>query len=223
VTSSPGKKVRRGRPPAGVRDDELVSEYPQLSIRVPADVQQRLRGLSLISGRPQWRVLADAVEAFVQQQPPDTQQLLAELLNRASPVLAMPTRSPKNYATPAASILNVDDNESMLFARSAILRNEGFEVVEAKTGRAALEILEKQRPDIMVLDVHLPDMSGLDVCRAVKSRPELRDVKVIQVSATFSSPTDQLHGLETGGADIYLAEPIPRGTLLSVVRRLLAS
>jgi CheY-like chemotaxis protein len=206
-----------------VRDDELVSEYPQLSIRVPADVQQRLRALSLISGRPQWRVLADAVDVFVQQQPDVTQRLVSELMERAGPLLAMPLRPGKQSPASGAAILNVDDNEAMLFARSAILRSEGFEVVEAQTGRAALEILETQHPAIMVLDVHLPDMSGLEVCRIVKSRTELRDMKVIQVSATYSTPKDQLHGLETGGADIYLAEPIPRGTLLSVVRRLLAS
>jgi DNA-binding response OmpR family regulator len=77
-------------------------------------------------------------------------------------------------------------------------------------------------PNLVLLDVHLPDISGLDVCRQIKADPVLKHVKVIQLSATFSSPHDQLYGLETGGADIYLAEPVQRGTLLSVIRRLLA-
>jgi CheY-like chemotaxis protein len=63
-------------------------------------------------------------------------------------------------------------------------------------------------------------MSGLDVCRQIKSNG-FGNIKVVQTSATFRTPHDQLEGLEVGGADLYLAEPVPRGTLLSVVRRLL--
>jgi DNA-binding response OmpR family regulator len=63
-------------------------------------------------------------------------------------------------------------------------------------------------------------MSGLDVCRQIKSDDRWSHVRVVQTSATFSTPHDQLQGLESGGADIYLAEPVSRGTLLSIVRRL---
>jgi DNA-binding response OmpR family regulator len=76
---------------------------------------------------------------------------------------------------------------------------------------------------VVVLDVHLPDINGLEICRLIKKDPRLRTVKVVQVSATVKTPLDQLHGLEHGGADIYLTEPLARGTLLSVIERLLKS
>jgi CheY-like chemotaxis protein len=210
----------RGRPPAGVRKDELVSKYPQLSLRVPTDVQEQLRALAAIGNRPQWRVLSDAVDAYVRHQPADIQQLVSRLLDRAAPLFSQPVRT-RRRRTATASILNVDDNEAMLFARSSILRKEGYEVIEAQTGGGALAMLEQSRPDILLIDVNLPDMSGLEVGRIVRSTPAYSSVKIIQVSATYSTPHDQLHGLNAGAADIYLAEPVPRGTLLSDVRPLL--
>jgi hypothetical protein len=62
MTSQPPKARRRiGRPPAGARDGEKVKDYPQLSIRLPADVKAKLHALSLIESRPQWRVITDAI------------------------------------------------------------------------------------------------------------------------------------------------------------------
>jgi DNA-binding response OmpR family regulator len=101
------------------------------------------------------------------------------------------------------TVLNVDDHEASLFARSAILRREGWHVIEAPTGRAPLEAVRRDRPDVVLLDVHLPDINGLEVCRRIKA------------------PLDQLHCLEEGGADMYLTEPLARSTLLSVIDRLL--
>ena len=219
MTAEPVRR-RRGRPPAGVRADELVSKYPQLSLRVPLDVQDRLRALAAAGHRPQWRILSDAVDAYVRNQPADIQQLVSRLLDRAAPLFSQPVRS-RRRRTATASILHVDDNEAMLFARSSILRKEGYEVREAQTGGDALALLEQRPPDILLIDVNLPDMSGLEVGRVVRSTPAYGGVKIIQVSATYATPHDQLHGLNAGAADIYLAEPVPRGTLLSVVRRLL--
>ncbi len=98
--------------------------------------------------------------------------------------------------------------------------DDGFIVLEAGTGRETLRLLERREPRVVLLDVTLPDMSGLDVCRRIKADERWRHVRVVQTSATYNSPLDQLQGLEEGGADMYLAEPVPRGTLLSVVRRL---
>ena len=109
----------------------------------------------------------------------------------------------------------------MLFARATVLRREGFAVVEAHSGGQALKLLETIKPALVLIDVNLPDMSGLDVTRQIKSDPRHHGVKVIQISATFGSPRDQLHGLEVGGADLYIAEPVQQGTLLSAVKRLL--
>jgi CheY-like chemotaxis protein len=218
----PTDRKRPGRPPAGIREDELVSDYPQLSIRVPPEVRRRMQALSAVSGRPQWRVLSDAIDTYIRNQPEEHQRLIEKLMDRAAPVLKQPVRAP-HAGRATAAILNVDDNEAMLFARSAILRGEGYEVIEAQTGRAALAVLEQRTPDILLLDVNLPDINGLELGRIVRSTPELQRVKIIQISAIHSTARDQLHGLEAGAADIYLAEPVPRGTLLSVVRRLLSA
>jgi CheY-like chemotaxis protein len=215
-------RARHGRPPAGLRPGEHVSRYPQLTTRVPRAVVDRLQVIAKVTRKPQWRVLAEAVEAYVRHLPADERALLDGMLGRATTVLAKP-KSTRAIATPAPiQILNVDDNDAMLFARSKLLRAEGFEVLEAQTGRRALEMVERYRPPVVLLDVRLPDISGLDVCRQIKSDSRLAGIKIVQTSATFSSPHDQLEGLKSGGADFYLAEPVPRGTLLSVIRRLLA-
>jgi CheY-like chemotaxis protein len=217
------KRRRSGRPPAGRNPGERVADYPQLSTRIPREAFERLQALSVIHGVPQWRVLADALDGYVKYLTPDEQGLVEEWMRRAEPILVRPMNAgalPRSDAAPV-TILNVDDNEPMLFARSTMLRTEGFHVLEAQTGRAALQILEDHVPRLVLLDVHLPDMSGLDVCRHIKADARLRGVKVVQTSATFNSPHDQLEGLQSGGADLYLAEPVARGTLLSIVRRLL--
>jgi CheY-like chemotaxis protein/predicted DNA-binding protein len=218
---SPNRTGRRGRPPAG-KSGTRMSDAPQVSVHLPIPVRDRLEALTRVSGRPQWRVLADAIESYIAGLPDDERQLVEALVSRAETVLAGPWRPTERSPVPVgATILNVDDNEGMLFARSAMLRNEGYEVVEAQTGRKAIQAAGECRPRLVLLDVHLPDISGLDVCREIKSDPRLSDVKVVQISATFNTPHDQLYGLETGGADIYLAEPVQRSTLLAVVRRLL--
>lgn len=212
---------RKGRPPAGRRPGERSSEYPRFALRLPDQAQRRLLALANLSKRPQWRVLSDAVDSYIAHLPEDQQSLVNGLLKRAQPLLSQPVRSavepPRGIA-----VLNVDDNDAMRFARSAILRREGFEVVEASTGQGALRALETADIRVVVLDVNLPDMSGLDVCRQIKGDSRWRHIRIVQTSATFNSPRDQLSGLESGGADIYLAEPVPRGTLLSIIRRLAA-
>ena len=103
---------------------------------------------------------------------------------------------------------------SLFTVRCAERLSQGLDLLSAASKGGAA-------PALVLLDVNLPDMSGLEVARQIKSDPSHRHVKIIQISATFSTPRDQLHGLETGGADIYLAEPVARGTLLSVIHRLL--
>jgi len=78
------KESRRiGRPPAGARAGERVKDYPQLSIRLPADVKAKLQALSVISGRPQWRLITDAIECFLRDRPEAEQRMVAELVGRA--------------------------------------------------------------------------------------------------------------------------------------------
>jgi hypothetical protein len=84
MTSPPLKARRRiGRPPAGARDGERVKDYPQLSIRLPADVKAKLHALGLIESRPQWRVITDAIDCYVKGRSESERRLISELAGRS--------------------------------------------------------------------------------------------------------------------------------------------
>jgi predicted DNA-binding protein len=74
------EKRRIGRPPAGARAGEKVKDYPQLSIRLPAEVKAKLQALSLISARPQWRLISDAIECYLRDRPSAEQQRVEDLM-----------------------------------------------------------------------------------------------------------------------------------------------
>jgi predicted DNA-binding protein len=77
------KQARRiGRPPAGARDGEKVKDYPQLSIRLPADVKAKLQALSLIAARPQWRIITDAIDCYLKGRTDTERKMVEELLGR---------------------------------------------------------------------------------------------------------------------------------------------
>jgi PAS domain S-box-containing protein len=118
------------------------------------------------------------------------------------------------------TILNVDDTASSRYTKSRILRQAGYTVVEADTAAEALRLTRELLPQLVVLDVKLPDMSGIDACRQIKADPATRGIPVVQISATFVTPHDQLAGLE-GGAEIYLTEPLEPVELTTAVRVLL--
>ncbi len=83
-----------------------------------------------------------------------------------------------------------------------------------------MQAIKDHTPSLVLCDVNLPDMSGIEVCRAIKTDPHTRSIPVVQVSATFVTPHDQLVGLE-GGAEIYLTEPLEALELTTVVKVLL--
>lgn len=76
-------KRRIGRPPAGARAGEKVKDYPQLSIRLPGEVKAKLQALSLIAGKPQWRIIIDAVECYLREQPESERRMIDELVGRS--------------------------------------------------------------------------------------------------------------------------------------------
>jgi len=117
-----------------------------------------------------------------------------------------------------ARILLVDDNEASRYLFGRWLQNAGFEVFEAADGADALAHLENGVPDLAVLDVNLPDMSGFDILECIKAIDP--SVAVLHVSATFVEVADRAEGLQRG-ADAYLVEPIERDELLSSVVALL--
>jgi CheY-like chemotaxis protein len=118
-------------------------------------------------------------------------------------------------------VLNVDDDDGARYARGRYLRQAGFTVRDAGTGRAALEMMS-ERPDIVVLDLHLPDMDGFDVCRRIKSDEATASTPVLHVSAVFVDAEARARALD-GGADGYLAEPVLPEVLVAAVRSLLSA
>ena len=119
-----------------------------------------------------------------------------------------------------AKILNVDDREVNRYLRTEALRVAEYHIIEASRGRDALELGLSAQPDIVLLDVHLPDMSGLEVCRLLKADRRTASSMVIQISASAVHFTDAVRGLETG-ADDYLVEPVEPELLVAKVRSML--
>ena len=121
-------------------------------------------------------------------------------------------------ATPL--ILNVDDNDGARYAKTRILQSAGFDVVEATNGTDALATVRRDPVSLVLLDVKLPDINGIEVCRRIKADPDSAAVLVLQTSAALTGRADKIRGLE-GGADNYLAAPIEADELIANVNALL--
>jgi len=117
-----------------------------------------------------------------------------------------------------AQILVVDDNDAGRYVKVHQLRRAGYTVTEAATGKEALECVTAKVPDLVMLDVKLPDISGIEVCRRIKrSYPS---IAVLQTSAALTMASDRTRALD-GGADSYLVEPIEPDELDATIRALL--
>ena len=114
-------------------------------------------------------------------------------------------------------ILVVDDTNALRIGTVRILRQAGYSVDEAATGKECLEKVRDTNPDLVLLDVNLPDINGFEICRLLKSDSQGRRVYVVMLSASKTSSDDRSEGLELG-ADGYMARPISNRELLAGVR-----
>lgn len=117
------------------------------------------------------------------------------------------------------SVLVVDDEEDLLELVRYNLAREGYAVTGVGTGEDALKAARKQPPDLIVLDLMLPAVDGLEVCRRLKSDPKTRDIPIIMLTAK-SEESDMVAGLERG-ADDYIAKPFSPRVLSARVKALL--
>lgn len=117
------------------------------------------------------------------------------------------------------TILNVDDEDINLYAKSRLLSHAGYTILEATTGAQALQLVQ-QRPDLIVLDVNLPDMSGIELCQQLKQGPDTAVIPILLISATYVDSEWYVTGLESG-ADGYLVEPVEPPVFLATVRGML--
>lgn len=119
-------------------------------------------------------------------------------------------------------ILVVDDTEATRYAIARTLQKNGFDTVEAENGTKALAMVLSEKPDLVTLDIHLPDINGFEVCRLIKTNVLTSHIPVLQVSASYVTSKDRIHGLE-GGADSYLTHPFEPPVLLATIKALLRS
>ena len=119
-------------------------------------------------------------------------------------------------------VLIVDDYPGSRYLRSRILSGAGYEVLEAGSGEEALRIAAAEHPALVLLDVNLPDISGIEVCERMKQNPETAGIAVIQITGAWLSEGDRTRGLASG-ANEYLVEPVDDVTLLRTVHDVLAS
>ena len=119
----------------------------------------------------------------------------------------------------AKTILIVEDNELNMKLFHDLLEAQGYDLLEAREGPSALGLARAHRPDLIVMDIQLPSISGLEVTRWLKEDPELAHIPVVAVTA-FAMKGDEARILQ-GGCEAYIAKPISVGRFLETIRRLL--
>jgi CheY-like chemotaxis protein len=118
-------------------------------------------------------------------------------------------------------VLIVEDNEDNLFTLREILAPFSFDTVAASTGRQAIEYCRRQMPDLVIMDVQMPGMSGLQATGAIRALPGGADVPILALTA--QAMKGDRERILSAGCDDYLAKPVPPRELRATVSRLLAS
>jgi CheY-like chemotaxis protein len=115
----------------------------------------------------------------------------------------------------AKRILVVDDDEMVLMALNELLRPEGYEVHAVSSGGQALKNLDKEKYDLLLLDIIMPEMDGFELCRRIRERENYRETPIVFLTAK-SRDEDRVKGLEVG-ANLFLSKPISPDKLLEII------
>lgn len=118
-------------------------------------------------------------------------------------------------------ILAVDDEPNILLSLEFILEEEGYDVHVARDGDEALEMAERIKPDLILLDVAMPRKDGYEVCRILRDSADLAKVKVVMLTAK-GQPLEKKKGVEVG-ANLYVTKPFSAEELLQKIRTVLGS
>jgi DNA-binding response OmpR family regulator len=113
-------------------------------------------------------------------------------------------------------IVLIEDDSDLFALLKYNLEKEGFALVGSQTGKGAAELCRRERPDLILLDIMLPDSDGLDICKSIRSHPELAHIPVIFLTAR-ASETDRIVGLELGAND-YIVKPFFIRELIARIR-----
>jgi two-component system, cell cycle response regulator DivK len=117
----------------------------------------------------------------------------------------------------AKTVLIVEDNELNMKLFRDLLEAHGYQTSGTSSGHEALDIVRKSRPDLILMDIQLPQVSGLEVTRWIKDDPELRSIPIVAVTA-FAMKGDE-ERIREGGCEAYLSKPISVGKFIETVRR----
>jgi two-component system cell cycle response regulator DivK len=117
----------------------------------------------------------------------------------------------------AKTVLIVEDNELNMKLFRDLLEGHGYRTASTSNGFEALDLVRKLRPDLILMDIQLPQVSGLEVTRWIKDDPELRAIPVVAVTA-FAMKGDE-ERIREGGCEAYLSKPISVGKFIETVRR----
>jgi PAS domain S-box-containing protein len=138
----------------------------------------------------------------------------------------MPATTDSGYTVPGASpprgadagtVLHVEDTPAHRYLRRRTLESAGFRVVEAHGVAEAWDAVLRERPDVVLTDVKLPDGDGYELTRRIKAHLALATTRVVQVSALFTESEHRVRGLDSG-ADAYVAEPMDPAELVAILR-----
>lgn len=116
-------------------------------------------------------------------------------------------------------ILLVDDTDTILLFLKTLLAGQNFEFLTAKNGAEAVEKARRERPDLVLLDIFMPVMDGIEACRVMKGDPELKDIPVVIVTAR--SEAENVERCLDAGCDDYVFKPVRKLELLDKINRLL--
>src|SRR5512146_1816529 len=118
---------------------------------------------------------------------------------------------------PTEKVLIVDDDEDILLIVQTILASAGYSAITARNGREGVDMALEVRPDLILLDVMMPELSGWEVCTTLKNAPETRQTPIAMLTVK-SEIRDLITGMQVG-ADDYVTKPFTRRKLLSTVRQ----
>ncbi len=133
-------------------------------------------------------------------------------------VIPISTRNPDRNGL--RSILVVDDEPEQILIIKKILTSAGYRVLEAETGAQCTKLIRSERPDLVLLDVNLPDANGLDICTQIKADPDISDTHIMFLSGQKTSHQEQARGLRAG-ADGYMVKPVHKEEFLARVEAIM--
>jgi two-component system cell cycle response regulator DivK len=133
--------------------------------------------------------------------------------------MAIPEPSSAVPVSARGCVLIVEDNPLNMKLFAAMVGSQGYDVLQASDGRAALDLAHRQHPNLIIMDLQLPDMSGLDVTRSLKADDDTRDIAIIATTAYALRGDEET--IQASGCDGYMAKPIAVSDLLDLIETLI--